>query len=95
MNVSLTPELDNFIAEKVASGFYSSASEVIRESLRLLKEQDELRRRRIEELRKDIKKGLDQSDKGEVLSFTSTAEIMAHIKKEGAKRLNGKGRKKL
>ncbi|MGD0345708.1 MAG: type II toxin-antitoxin system ParD family antitoxin [Terracidiphilus sp.] len=40
MNVSLTRELDKFVAAKVASGRYTSASEVVREALRLLEEQD-------------------------------------------------------
>jgi putative addiction module CopG family antidote len=37
MNVSLTPELDQFVAAKVSSGRYTSASEVVREALRLWK----------------------------------------------------------
>jgi len=40
MNVSLTPELDKFVAAKVDSGLYNSASEVVREALRLLEEHD-------------------------------------------------------
>ncbi len=36
MNVSLTPELDEFVNAKVSSGLYNSASEVVREGLRLL-----------------------------------------------------------
>ncbi|MGB8261194.1 MAG: type II toxin-antitoxin system ParD family antitoxin, partial [Terracidiphilus sp.] len=43
MNVSLTPELDRFVAGKVASGRYTSASEVVREALRLLEEHDRAR----------------------------------------------------
>jgi antitoxin ParD1/3/4 len=43
MNVSLTPELEKFVGDKVGSGLYNNASEVIRESLRLLKEHDEIR----------------------------------------------------
>jgi len=43
MNVSLTPELDKFVAVKVASGRYTSASEVVREALRLLEEHDRAR----------------------------------------------------
>ena len=39
MNVSLTPELERFVQEKVHSGRYTSASEVVREALRLLEEQ--------------------------------------------------------
>lgn len=43
MNVSLTPELEKFVGGKVESGLYNNASEVIREGLRLLKEQDDIR----------------------------------------------------
>jgi antitoxin ParD1/3/4 len=45
MNVSLTPELERFVDAKVESGLYNNASEVVREGLRLLKEQDEVRLR--------------------------------------------------
>ena len=40
MNVSLTPELERFVQEKLSSGLYRSASEVVREGLRLLYEQE-------------------------------------------------------
>jgi putative addiction module CopG family antidote len=43
MNISLTPELEKFVAAKVESGLYNNASEVVREGLRLLKEHDEIR----------------------------------------------------
>ncbi|ADE16403.1 addiction module antidote protein, CC2985 family [Nitrosococcus halophilus Nc 4] len=59
MNVSLTPELEAFVKDRVQSGRYYSASEVIREGLRLLEEQEKLRQWRLEELRKEIQKGLD------------------------------------
>ena len=66
MNVSLTPELERLVNKKVQSGMYSSASEVIREALRLLNEQEQLRRQRLEELRKEIDIGLEQANRGEV-----------------------------
>jgi len=66
MNVSLTPELEEVIKQKVATGMYHSASEVIREALRLLKERDEHHQMRIEQLRRDIQIGLDQIARGEV-----------------------------
>ena len=47
MNVSLTPELEKYIAEKVESGFYTSNSEVVREALRLLRHRDRIRRRKL------------------------------------------------
>ena len=43
MNVSLTPELEAYVARKVEGGRYNSASEVVREALRLLEEQDKTR----------------------------------------------------
>ena len=62
MNVSLTPELERFIREKVDSGRYHSSSEVVREALRLLEERERLRELRIEELRREIQKGIDSGE---------------------------------
>ena len=62
MNVSLTPELESLVNQKVASGFYTSASEVVREALRLLQEQDEIKRMRLE--RGEINKGLNSLKEG-------------------------------
>ena len=45
MNVSLTPELERLVNEKVRSGLYQTASEVVREALRLLKQRDDEARR--------------------------------------------------
>ena len=49
MNVSLTPQLEELVKRKVESGLYGSASEVMREALRLLDEHDRLRQMRVEE----------------------------------------------
>ena len=57
MNVSLTPELEQYVNGKVQSGLYHSASEVIREGLRLLKEKDAVHQRKLEALRRDIQVG--------------------------------------
>ncbi len=62
MNVSLTPELEQYVQEKVSSGLYYSASEVIREGLRLLKEREQLQQIRLQELRQDIQAGLDSGE---------------------------------
>jgi antitoxin ParD1/3/4 len=58
MNVNLTPQLEELVRAKVASGMYSSASEVVREALRLMDEQDRLRAVKLEQLREDIRQGL-------------------------------------
>ncbi len=59
MNISLTPALSNFVQEKVASGLYNSASEVIRESLRLLISKEAISKNRIDMLNNAIDKGLE------------------------------------
>jgi antitoxin ParD1/3/4 len=59
MNISLTPHLEEMIREKIASGSYNSASEVVREALRLLEQEDQLRALRMQNLRRDIREGLD------------------------------------
>ena len=61
MNVSLTPELERLVIDKVESGLYQTASEVVREALRLLKERDNSR----EDLRADVQAGFDQLARGE------------------------------
>lgn len=58
MNISLTPHLEALIREKVESGSYTSASEVVREALRLLEDEDQLRALKMERLRRDIQEGL-------------------------------------
>ena len=59
MNVNLTPNLEELVRSKVSSGLYSSASEVVREALRLMDEQDRLRQMKLDELRRELRKGLD------------------------------------
>lgn len=66
MNVSLPPELEQFVHAKVKSGQYLSASDVIQEALRLLEERDRLQEIRLEILRQEIAIGIEQSDRGEV-----------------------------
>jgi antitoxin ParD1/3/4 len=75
MNVSLTPELETLVAEKVKSGDYNSASEVIREALRLLKEQDELKRIRREELRREVMKGVEEIRAGHYTVLETPADF--------------------
>lgn len=67
MNVNLTPELERLIHEKVQSGLYNNQSEVVREALRLLVEQDRLRREHTEKLSSALVEGLAQADRGELI----------------------------
>ena len=66
MNVNLTPELEALVQRKVASGLYNNQSEVVREALRLLAEQDRLREAHLAELRGALAEGLAQADRGEL-----------------------------
>jgi len=73
MNVDLTPELETLVRRKVASGMYTSASEVVRESLRMMDEQDQLRAVRLDQLRQDVRKGLE-SGPGEAWDAEATKQ---------------------
>ena len=68
MNISLTPELEKFVQDKVNSGMYTSASEVIRESLRLMHTHDDLQAKRIKDLNQAIELGLQQLNSGKKIS---------------------------
>ena len=83
MNVSLTPELETLISQKVATGMYHSASEVIREALRLLNEHDSLRKIQHEELRREIAVGMEDIKQGRVAPLDIDA-----IKAKGRKLLS-------
>lgn len=52
MNVSLTRELEEFVRDRVATGRYHSASEVVREGLRLLESREQVRTLQMEDLRR-------------------------------------------
>ncbi len=82
MNVHLGETFDKFVAELLAGGEYQSQSEVVREGLRLLKEREDLRKLRLEELRREVQVGIDQANRGEVVPFD-----VEDIKAEGRRRL--------
>jgi antitoxin ParD1/3/4 len=65
MNVSLTPELESMVREKVESGLYTSASEVVREALRLMAENDRATR-----FRQSLEEAKAQYDRGEFTRLT-------------------------
>ncbi len=65
MNVSLTAQLESYVQHKVASGMYNSASEVMREALRLMAEKDALQAVKLESLRSDIQQSLTALAAGE------------------------------
>ncbi len=67
LNVSLTPELQSFIDARIETGRYQSASEVVREGLRLLEERELRREAALADLREKISVGLEEARRGELL----------------------------
>ena len=82
MNISLTPELEEFVNRKVESGRYQSASEVVRDGLRLLVERDELHQQKLEQLRGEIAVGIAQAEQGRTAPFTQ--ETIQRVKNRGS-----------
>jgi antitoxin ParD1/3/4 len=82
MNVTLPPQFETMVREKVATGRYSDASEVVQEALRQMEERD----RRLDQLRAALAIADEQIARGEVVEWTPElrAEIMAEAR-EAAK----------
>ena len=79
INVNLTPELEGLIRQKVSSGRYNSASEVVREALRLMEAEDQMRAAKLAQLRHDIQEGLS--------SGPARSWDVAEMKREGRRKL--------
>lgn len=82
MNIVLTPELKALVERKVASGLYKSASEVIREALRLLEERERIKEERLAALRAEIAKGIEDFEQGRYQTIEGPS-FVDQIKAEG------------
>jgi antitoxin ParD1/3/4 len=65
MNVSLPQALAEFVEKEVASGNYSTASEVVRDGLRMLREERAIYEEKLAILKQEVQRGIDQIDAGE------------------------------
>jgi antitoxin ParD1/3/4 len=74
MDITLTPEQQKFITEQIASGHYQSATDVISQSLGMLRAQEDFIRTNNTELREKINVGLDQISRGEVVDGKSAIQ---------------------
>ncbi|HEY1257701.1 MAG TPA: type II toxin-antitoxin system ParD family antitoxin [Stellaceae bacterium] len=81
MNVSLSKEFAEFVDSQVTSGAYASASEVVRDGLRLLRREQAAHDEKIEILRREIGVGVEQARQGR-FSTQSVADICAEIDAE-------------
>lgn len=85
MDVSLSPELENYVHDQVRAGAHPTTDEVVSEGLRLLQRRDERRRLRLEELRRMIQVGIDQADRGELEPLDALA-ILKEVRARRARR---------
>jgi antitoxin ParD1/3/4 len=85
MNVSLTPELERLVNKKVKTGMYGTASEVVREGLRLIQVRD----RQLAALRADIRVGLEAGKRGEYKTYDEHGlkDLFEGVKKRGRAKL--------
>jgi antitoxin ParD1/3/4 len=86
MNVSLMPEMEQYVQNKVGSGLYTSASEVVREALRLIHLKETRSSRRVASLRDALQQGLDDVDRGEFTEWNHA--LLSEIKETERKRRN-------
>jgi antitoxin ParD1/3/4 len=78
-NINLTDHLDRFIDREVKSGRYRSASEVVREGLRLMRERKREEREKLQLLRASVQEGIDAIDRGDCIEFASSEELSRYI----------------
>jgi antitoxin ParD1/3/4 len=88
VNVNLTPELETLVLNKVKTGRYNSASEVVREALRLFEERDHIRQLQIQELRKKINTGWASLERGEGVDGEEFFRALAREEKTAARKPN-------
>jgi antitoxin ParD1/3/4 len=77
MNVSLTPALEKLVRQKVESGLYNNASEVIREALRLMKESEDIRRAKLKRLKAALAQGDADVALGRIAGIEDDGELEA------------------
>ena len=82
MHVSLTSRLEDFVKEKVQTGLYNNASEVVRSALRLLEQKEQVHELKLQVLRDAVRLGANEADRC-LVSHRSVDEIIeSQLQKE-------------
>lgn len=89
-NVVLTERQDDLIDALVQSGRYQNASEVMREGLRLVENNEVAQAVKLDALRAAVQIGIDEIDRGEFREFADGKELLAHLKEIGVKAISAK-----
>lgn len=84
---SIGKHFEDMIDGLIKDGRYATASEIIRDGLRLVEEREERRKVKLEALREEIQKGFDSGPAEDV------GDMFERIKAEGRKRLAAKNGK--
>jgi antitoxin ParD1/3/4 len=79
VNISLTPELGAFLQNRVKSGRYQTTSEVVREALRLLQNQENEREEGLKQLKAKLKRGAAEAGRGELLEADEVFEELRRL----------------
>ena len=79
-NINLTEHFDDFVERQVSSGRYSNASEIVRDALRLLEEEEKERRAKLKALRQAAKQGFDEIDQGKGIALKGKNAIEKFIR---------------
>lgn len=82
MNVSLTKQLEEFVNRKVDSGRYTSASEVVREALRLLEEHETTRAEQLERFNAELDRRIAALDRGERITEEESRRRIAALSRQ-------------
>lgn len=94
-NINMTDHFDRFVERQISSGRYSSASEIVRDALRLLEEQEQERAAKLKALRQAAKQGFDEIDQGKGIALKGKKAIrglIADVEAEVRAKAGGNGR---
>ena len=83
MNISLKPELEQFVTQKVSSGQYANASDLMNVALEAFLEEEEFSPSYESYLRREIQRGIDQLDAGQYSDFTAESIIAEKHRRAG------------
>jgi antitoxin ParD1/3/4 len=92
MEITLTPELEDLLNEELQTGDYFSPTDVLRESLLLLREMKKPKQVRLENLRREVMKGVDAMREGNYKTYNADEldNFVEEIIDRGRKKLNKK-----
>jgi antitoxin ParD1/3/4 len=81
MDVHLSPDVERIVTDKLRTGRYKSASDVVDEAIRLLEERDEISKR-IDQGLKSLEKGQGLAEEEAFAELQSRHEEYKHTKRE-------------